>query len=593
MRRPTSRASTALISILLIYVLLIVLILLFARQILSDISLESPVSYYVVIPTALILPLFLAAAIAINIIRVVRDRKQAKPGAGFKFRLMLFFSFVAIISSLPQAIFSISFIEIAMGRWFSSPVAEGLEGGVDLVLEYNRERIEGLRVFGSSPLLSPLYRALPEASEAPEAAEAAWEAISGTSNLIDSMQVFDTEGNELAFFGDDRGRVSFARITDASEGIMASESTREFSATRHLRRQRIGTEVLSIVLTSMRPADFNAKAVKLTDSNDTFAQIESFLPVFRITLIAFYGFFSLPLLLLSLLISFLLSEQVLKPIVSLEEATRKVADGDFSYRILGRAGGELHTLVESFNTMMAELERSRHKLLQTEKISAWQEIAQRMAHEIKNPLTPIKLSAQRILRRFREKRENFNEILEPAVETIIEEVDNLNNLLEEFRTFSRLPAPQIEDENLHSLVSEVATVYADSYPKIQVNLEDVDTQTVLPIDKGQMRQVFGNLFKNAFEAIEDSGSVVVRTDLVRKGNKRYCRIQVKDSGVGIDSDFHGQVFNPYFTTKTDGTGLGLPIVERIIFDHKGQIWFETEKGAGTTFIIDLPMEQTT
>ncbi len=585
MRRPTSTVSTALVSILLIYLLLIVLVLFFARQIISDVSLESPASYYIVIPTAIILPLFLAAAIALNVVKVLRERKRAKSGAAFKFRLMLFFSFVTIVSSLPQAIFSISFIEIAMSRWFSSPVAEGVEGGVDLVLEYNRERIEGLRVFASSPLLSPVYRNVERAPEE------AWQAIIATNSLIDSMQVFDNDGNEIAFYGDTRGRVPFTRVLNGSGGIMASEATREFSATRHLRRQRIGGEVLHIVLTSMRPADFNVKAANLTDSSDVFAQIESFLPVFRMTLIVFYGFFSLPLLLLSLLISFLLSDQIIRPIVSLEEATRKVADGDFSYRILGRTGQELATLVDSFNTMMGELERSRHKLLQTEKISAWQEIARRMAHEIKNPLTPIKLSAQRILHRYYEKREDFGDILEPAVASIIEEVDNLNNLLEEFRTFSRLPAPQIEEENLYSLIQEVLAVYADSYPNIAVNLENVDTQIVLPIDRGQMRQVFSNLFKNAFEAIEAGGSVSVRTGLVRKQDKRYCRIQVQDSGKGIGPDFHGQVFNPYFTTKADGTGLGLPIVERIIFDHKGQIWFESELGAGTTFIMDLPMER--
>ena len=582
-RAPTS-ASTALISIMLIYILLIVLILLFARQIISDASLESPISYYVVIPTAIILPLFLAVAIGLNVIKVIRERKRSKPGAGFKMRLMLFFSFVTLVSSLPQAIFSISFIEIAMSRWFSSPVAEGLEGGVDLVLDYNRERIEGLRVFAASPLLSPLYRGLPETSEN------AWNAIARTSSLIQSMQIFDSRGSEVGFFGDVSGRVLFTRISDSNEGIMATESTREFSATRHLRRQRVGPETYSIVLTSLRPSDFNAKAAKLTDSNDAFAQIENFLPVFRLTLIAFYGFFAVPLLLLSLLVSFLLSERVIQPIVRLEEATRKVSDGDFSYRILGRTGHELATLVESFNTMMTELERSRYKLLQTEKIQAWQEIAQRMAHEIKNPLTPIKLSAQRILYRFREKRENFEEILEPAVESIIDEVENLNNLLEEFRTFSRLPAPNMENVNLYSLIVEVLAVYSETYPGVKIRIEDVDKDMDLPLDKGQIRQVFGNLLKNAFEAIDGEGSVVLRTDLVRKQNRRYCRIQIKDSGAGIDPGFHGQVFNPYFTTKEDGTGLGLPIVERIIFDHKGQIWFETEKGIGTTFIIDLPLE---
>ena len=584
MRRNSTSVSTALVSILLIYLLLIVLILLLARQIISDASLESPVSYYVVIPAAIILPLVLSVAIALNVLKVVRERKRQKPGVYFKIRLMLFFAFVAMVSSVPQGIFSISFIEIAMSRWFSSPVAEGLEGGVDLVLQYNRDRIEGLRIFGGSPLLSDLYKDIEKSPES------VWNAIVATSNQIDSMQVFNSQGAEIALLGDPRGQAVYSRIADSANGLLATVSTRDFSATRYLRRQRIGTETYSIILTSLRPSDFNIKAAKLTDSSDTFTQIETFLPIFRITLIVFYGFFSVPLLLMSLLVSFLLSEEVIRPIVSLEEATRKVADGDFSFRILGRSGNELATLVNSFNTMMGELERSRHKLLQTEKISAWQEIAQRMAHEIKNPLTPIKLSAQRILYRYKERRENFEDILETAVGSIIEEVENLDNLLNEFRTFSRLPAPQIEDTHLFSLISEVLTMYSESYPKVEVHTEAVDRDLVLPMDRGQMRQVFSNLFKNAFEAVEDTGFLTVRIDLVSKRNKQYCRIQVQDSGIGIDPDVHGLVFNPYFTTKEGGTGLGLPIVERIIFDHNGQIWFETEKNVGTTFIIDLPLE---
>ena len=585
MRRTGSSLSAALISILLIYFLLIVLILLFARQIISDVSLESPVSYYVVIPTAIILPLFLIAAIVLNIAKLLRDRRRGKAGIKFKIRLMIFFAFITLFSSLPQAIFSISFIEIAMSRWFSSPVAEGLEGGVDLVLQYKRERIEGLRLFGGSPLLSSLYRDLPRAPER------IWESILQTSNQIDSMQIFDGSGRETAFYGDDHGRVEHGQIADRSDGVLATVSTREYSITRHLRRHRIGDETYSVVLSSLRPSDFNIKAVKLTDSSDIFSQIENFLPIFRITLIVFYGFFSMPLLLLSLLVSFLLSEEVIQPIVSLEEATRKVADGDFSFRILGRSGNELATLVESFNTMMAELERSRYKLLQTEKISAWQEIAQRMAHEIKNPLTPIKLSAQRILYRFRDGSENFEEILEPAVKSIIEEVENLNNLLQEFRTFSRLPAPQLKNENLRSIVEEVLAIYAGSYLHVSTDITGVDSELIVPIDRAQIRQVFSNLIKNAFEAIKDVGDLAIRSDLVRKGNTQYCRIQIKDTGTGIDASVHGQVFNPYFTTKDGGTGLGLPIVERIIFDHNGQIWFETEKGVGTTFIIDLPLER--
>jgi nitrogen fixation/metabolism regulation signal transduction histidine kinase len=309
-----------------------------------------------------------------------------------------------------------------------------------------------------------------------------------------------------------------------------------------------------------------------------------------VAVVVFYVFFSFPILLLSIMISFILSEEIIRPIVNLEEATRRVAEGDFSFRILARSGDELSLLVSSFNRMVSELERSRLKIMQTEKITAWQEIAQQLAHEIKNPLTPIKLSAQRILRKYQNAPEELGDVLEPGVRSIIREVDSLNHLLQEFRDFARLPNPQRDWVNLHELVEEVAGVYEHSAPELAIQTDGIDRNMMVNADPKQLKQVFGNLFKNAMEAMDRKGQLFVRADLVKKGNSSYCRIQIQDTGPGIHKDSYDKVFNPYFTTKRDGTGLGLSIVERIVFDHKGQIWFETQQGVGTTFFIDLPLE---
>jgi nitrogen fixation/metabolism regulation signal transduction histidine kinase len=240
--------------------------------------------------------------------------------------------------------------------------------------------------------------------------------------------------------------------------------------------------------------------------------------------------------------------------------------------------------------MVAELEKSRLKIMQTEKVAAWQEIAQRLAHEIKNPLTPIKLSAQRLLKRFKENPDDFERVLDSAVGSIIREVDNLDNLLTEFRNFSRLPAPQRGPVLLKNLIREVVSTYRYTTDKIAINWEEVPEDISLSLDRGQIKQVFANLIRNAIDAMPKGGELIFRADLVKKGNTKYCRIQIEDTGEGIRKEDFNQVFNPYYTTKSHGTGLGLSIVERIIFDHKGQIWFESEPGIGTTFFIDLPTE---
>jgi len=582
--RSPGSSVTGLVSLVLIYILLIVLILFFSNEVLQDISKESTLSNFVVLPLAVILPVFIVGTLVVNILRLVRERRTGQPGVRLKIRMIIFFTFIAFLSSIPQGILSISFINTTMNSWFSTPTRGALQGGVDVALEFINDKLTNLASFSDSAALSSMLRDIKRSPDH------LWKDVHEANPSISAVQVFSDNGNELFFRGDSRARLKAPFMSNREEGMLPKESSGDLSILRFLRIYRADQDRFAVVLSSILPAGFDQKAQALTASREIFTQLDRFGAVFRIVLVLFFSFFSLPMLLLSILVSFLLSEEIMRPIVNLEEATRRVTQGDYSYRILGRSGDELALLVNSFNKMISELERSRLKIMQTEKVTAWQEIAQRLAHEIRNPLTPIKLSAQRILKKAEESREELDRILEPAVRSIITEVENLDRMLREFRDFSKLPAPQLADVNLKELVREVLTMHEQAFRNVVFNLDAVPEGLILRVDRDQLRQVFTNLFKNASESIQGDGSVWVRADLVRKGNYQYCRVQVQDTGCGIEEEYHNQVFNPYFTTKGSGTGLGLPIVERIIFDHKGQIWFETQVGSGTTFFFDLPME---
>ena len=291
---------------------------------------------------------------------------------------------------------------------------------------------------------------------------------------------------------------------------------------------------------------------------------------------------------LTYFMAFTLSENITLPIGMLEKATKRVADGDYTFRILNPSNDELALLISSFNQMINELELSRVKILQTEKVTTWQEIAQRLAHEIRNPLTPIKLSAQRVRRK--KGAENIDEIIESSMNIIITAVDRLDSMLQEFRSFARLPKIETAKIKLKTLIDESMIPYRENFPLVQFYVEPIDEKILLSIDKNQMKQVFINLFKNAIEAMDMSGNIKIYTDIIERGYTHYCRIQIQDDGMGISSDDITKVFHPYYTTKDNGTGLGLSIIERIIFDHKGRIWLESKKGAGTTFYIDIPIE---
>jgi two-component system nitrogen regulation sensor histidine kinase NtrY len=180
-------------------------------------------------------------------------------------------------------------------------------------------------------------------------------------------------------------------------------------------------------------------------------------------------------------------------------------------------------------------------------------------------------------------------VLQASVSSIVREVDNLNDLLVEFREFARLPMPRLQSIHLRELVDEVAQMYRNLSTEVTIDATHISEDSVIRADPGQLKQVLANLIRNAVQAMPRGGEVSVRSAVVNKENRRFCRIWIKDTGSGIPEEIRSRVFEPYFTSKSEGAGLGLAIVERIVFDHDGNIWFETQEGVGTTFIIDLPL----
>lgn len=580
-----SRSSTiAIISIIFIYIILILLVLLFSDLLLQDVVEGGKLTNRVIIPIGVLLPAVLFGIVIFNIIRLIRDRRRNMPGVKFKTRLLLFFAFITFLSSIPQAILSISFIDTTLNSWFSARIGNSLQGGIHIALTDYNERVNNLRSFSNSRIFKSTLRDLEYRPRR------VWENINTVNPFIDSVQIVKQDGTSI-LLGDPVGEVNLLESEMSLQDKVVKETTEAATALRYHTEMVLGERRYQVIISSFLPPNFDMEAGQLTQSLEVFRQLEEFNALFRIVLILFYAFFSFPILLISILVTFLLSDEIIRPIVHLEEATKKVADGDFSIRILSRSKDELSVLTQSFNSMVSELDRSRKKLLQTEKVVAWQEIAQRLAHEIKNPLTPIKLSAERILKRYRSDKKSLDAILEPAVASIIREVDTLTALLQEFRDFARLPAPEIHPEPLYQIIEGTVENFRMSYPRISFYYAHIDRTISVLADRGQLSRVFYNLCRNAIDAMGEEGEITFQTDLVTKGSLYYCRIQLQDTGPGIDTPNQDKVFNPYFTTKESGTGLGLAIVERIVFDHKGQIWFETEKRMGTTFYIDIPAEK--
>lgn len=584
-----SKRFAPFLSLLGLLVLLTLLTLFFSRQLLADATTVSRAPDGAILAIVLVLPITLGGAVAYQVFRLWQDRRKGRPGTSLKIRISLFFLLTTLLASLPQAALSLSFLDTAIKTWSSQKWGQALEGGLRTALDYHYERIQNLRdTAESTDIPGVVLKAL--ASRDPQAMG---RLLSEAKLRADAVEVFDETGGLLLAFGPAEARRGPGKPLPDQDGTLPKGTTGTLTVLRQLRHLQLPSQTLSVVVSVVLPPGFETTSQQLTDALDDYNRLMRSTDSYRSLFFVFYLLLALPILLIALLMSFTQSDDLIRPLINLESATRRIAAGDYSTRLLGPAQSELAFLAESFNAMTAELAASRAKLLQTEKVTAWQEIARRLAHELRNPLTPIRLSAERILRRSRADPEHLTEIVEPAVNAILTEVVRLDALLKEFAGFARLPAPQKTVVALRPLVDELLATYRAAHPDLTASAEGLATDAMVVADPAQLEQVFANLFKNAVEAMGGTGRLTVVSNLVKKGSTSYCRVQIHDTGPGVAPELRDRVFQPYVTTKSEGTGLGLAIVERILFDHQGRVWFESQPGFGTTFFLDLPTEERT
>jgi len=227
------------------------------------------------------------------------------------------------------------------------------------------------------------------------------------------------------------------------------------------------------------------------------------------------------------------------------------------------------------------------ELLRVQKLAAWRDVAQGIAHEIKNPLTPIQLSAQRLRRKYREQSQDFAEVFDDCTNTIITQVEGLKGLLDEFSTFARMPESNPTPTDLHQLLEEILHLYRGAHRDVEVTLCCDPAITKLNLDGEQMKRALINLVENAIDAMNGKGQVEIVASLDAR-RERLC-IDVRDTGMGIPPQRRDKLFLPYFTTKKGGSGLGLAIVHRIVADHNGRISVRDNLPHGSIFAIELPI----
>jgi signal transduction histidine kinase len=291
-------------------------------------------------------------------------------------------------------------------------------------------------------------------------------------------------------------------------------------------------------------------------------------------------------ILLGAAIGLSMAERIADPVRRLTRATRRIASGDFDERVAVRSQDELRRLVDAFNSMASELKAQRTQLERTHRLEAWAEMARQVAHEIKNPLTPIQLSAEHLRRVHADRGKPLGDVLEGCVTSILGQVRLLRQISSEFSSFASSPTARVAPVDLPELVAEVVDPYRTGLEgRVRIDNRIPSTLPRVLVDRTLIARALSNIVENALHAMPGTGSVTLTSD-VTPGT---VVLRVQDTGVGMDEEALTRVFEPYFSTKATGTGLGLPIARRNVELSGGAIVVESEKGVGTAVVLRLPV----
>jgi two-component system, NtrC family, nitrogen regulation sensor histidine kinase NtrY len=294
-------------------------------------------------------------------------------------------------------------------------------------------------------------------------------------------------------------------------------------------------------------------------------------------------------ILLAILLSSWAAARVTRPVEQLARAAREVAAGHWDTRVKVHGGDEVAQLAESFNRMTAELLAQRERLVQTERVAAWRELARRLAHELKNPLFPLQLTVENLTRARTQSPEQFDEVFRESSSTLLAEIANLKTIIGRFSEFSKMPHPQLQAVQVNEIVRRVVKVFqaqlqAPGRASIAYKLELDDNLGTIAADPDLLHRALSNLVLNATDAMPNGGTLTLRT----RRDRGNVIIEVADTGGGMTGEECERIFTPYYTSKQHGTGLGLAIVQSVVSDHGGRISVRSESGRGTTFVIEVP-----
>jgi signal transduction histidine kinase len=404
------------------------------------------------------------------------------------------------------------------------------------------------------------------------------------SNIFNTdINLYDLNGFLIAT---SRPEIFYRDLTSRRINNMAQINLDDFKRSEYFQKEKIG----NLAYLSAYIPFFNTDNKVLAYLNLPYFRMQSVLAKEISNLIVAVINFTLLLVVITMSLAVFISGRLTSPLAMLSDGLASVGVGKKSEHLAYRGNDEIGELVKQYNRMVDEIEESTHKLANSEREFAWREMAKQIAHEIKNPLTPMKLNVQQLLKSWNDKVPGFEKKLERFTKNQIEYIDNLSSIASAFSAFAKMPGTNPMEVNLLDQIKITLELFKNTDNVTFWVRWPHESKVIIYADKEHLNGVFSNLIKNGIQSIPPGREGLIKVNLEVKNDKAL--VTISDNGTGIPEDLQKKLFTPNFTTKSSGTGLGLSIVKKYIESANGKIWFESEADIGTVFYVELPLMYT-
>ena len=538
----------------------------------------------------LVLLSFFLSFLIFKFFRIFTEGKNSNLiGTNTKKKFLIYFISLSAIPGIVIAIFSLLIFNYSIEKWFDKKINETVTNSVEIAKEYLREHQSSI----SKDILLIANDFSRNSKRLISNNKDFEKYIQIQSNVRSIKNIFIVSDKGILTHKNPRVDIkNFNKpdvyiLTAAKKGKPVIISSAHTNKTYGMVKLRGFKNSFLYVIQDVDPKIVNY--IKKTGKiSEYYFNIKNNIFNLQITFTIIYIIITLLLIFVASIVSINLSSYISKPLTYLFDASSEVEKGNYSIHLKNEnLDSDFSQLYTTFNNMIKRIKNDQIKKSQEGRYEAWKLIAKKLAHEIKNPLTPIQLSLDRIDSKFKKQIVEDKTLFEDHIKTINLQISEITNLLNSFSEFARMPDPEFSDINIIDLIDRAVLPYKTNYKQISITINSSLKSNVIKCDKNQTFRLFTNLIKNSVESIVEKNENKGKVEILIQGNDNSVDFLFQDNGIGFELDQMSNISEPYFTTKQNGSGLGLSIVSKIIFEHKGNInFYNSKNGANIHFTFN-------